>query len=274
MYWLAANKLTLNTNKSNFLIIKPRQKKAPRSVNISINGGQLKETDCVKYLGVLIDKNLTWKPHAQNVNLKFSKSLDILAKSRHVLSKDILPQIHNSFIAPHIYHGIINWGGAYSETLDPLRKKLKQAVRMILFKKRAEHNEPLFKSLGLLTFDDIYKHECAKFMFEVAKGNVGSCISDLFHLTSESHGMRTRQATNGNFSQPPIRTNYKTFFLTNSGVKTWNDIPSNIKNATSKKAFSRLFKQLILKNTSKIQNNLKESKKILHFPFTYLFHFL
>ena len=128
MYWLAANKLTLNTNKSNFLIIKPRQKKAPRSVNISINGGQLKETDCVKYLGVLIDKNLTWKPHAQNVNLKF---------------------------APHIYHGIINWGGAYSETLDPLRKKLKQAVRIILFKNRAEHNEPLFKSLGLLTFDDI-----------------------------------------------------------------------------------------------------------------------
>ena len=35
-------------------------------------------------------------------------------------------------------------------------------------------------------------------MFEVAKGNVGSCISDLFHLTSESHGMRTRQATNEN----------------------------------------------------------------------------
>ena len=63
--WLADNMLTQNTSKSHFLIIKPRHKKEPKTINMSINGEQLKETDYVKYLGVLIDKNLTWKPHIQ-----------------------------------------------------------------------------------------------------------------------------------------------------------------------------------------------------------------
>ena len=137
---------------------------------------------------------------------------------------------------------LIYWAGAYSysKTLDPLREKLKHAVKIILFKKRTEHSEPLFKSLGLLSFDDIYKLECSKFMFEVAKGNIDSCIRDFFHLTTDKHSLRTRQAFNGNFSQPSIRTNYKSSFLTNSSVKTWNNIPSNIKMATSRKVFSHL----------------------------------
>ena len=115
-------------------------------------------------------------------------------------------------------------------------------MRIILFENRREHSKPLFTSLGLLTFDDIYKVECTKLMFEVAKGNV-DCIRDFLHLTVESHGIRTRQASSGYFSQLLIGADYESLFLTNSGVKTRN---SNIKSATSKKVFSCHFKQLVL----------------------------
>ena len=56
--WLIANKLTLNTTKSNFMIIKPRQKKLSKKIEISINNESLRDSDCVKYLGVLIYKDL------------------------------------------------------------------------------------------------------------------------------------------------------------------------------------------------------------------------
>ena len=66
--WLVANKLSLNTNKSNFMIIKPRQKKLPKKIQLNINGEHLNESNYAKYLGVLIDNNLTWKQHIQHVN--------------------------------------------------------------------------------------------------------------------------------------------------------------------------------------------------------------
>ena len=89
-------------------------------------------------------------------------------------------------------------------------------------------------------------------MFEVSKGKVDSYICDYFHLTTECHNIRIRQATSGNFFQPQIRTNNKSLFITNAGIQFWNNIPSNIKSVASKKTFSCLFKQLLLQEyTSK-----------------------
>ena len=132
--WLVASKLTLNTNKSNFVIIKPRQKKVPKKIQLSINGDHLNESDCVKYLGVLIDNKLTWKQDIQHVNTKVAKSIDILAKMRHFAPYNILLNIYNAFISPHINYGIINWGGAYQNSLDPLSKNQKKAARLLFFK--------------------------------------------------------------------------------------------------------------------------------------------
>ena len=65
---LVANKLTLNTNKSNFMIIKPIPKKVPKNIQLSINGDHLNESECIKSPGILFDNNLTWKQHIQHVN--------------------------------------------------------------------------------------------------------------------------------------------------------------------------------------------------------------
>ena len=63
--WLTANKLALNTSKSNFMIIKPRQRKLSKNVKLKIDNEILQESKCVKYLGVLISKNQTWKEYIQ-----------------------------------------------------------------------------------------------------------------------------------------------------------------------------------------------------------------
>ena len=63
--WLNANKLTINAKKSNFVIFRPAQKRINHQPCIRIpdnksNGFALLECkDYVKFLGVLIDKNLT-----------------------------------------------------------------------------------------------------------------------------------------------------------------------------------------------------------------------
>ena len=63
--WLTANTLALNTSKSNFMIIKPRQRKLSKNVKLKIDNEILQESKCVKYLGVLISKNQTWKEYIQ-----------------------------------------------------------------------------------------------------------------------------------------------------------------------------------------------------------------
>ena len=55
--WLRANKLSLNVEKSNFVIFHPHQKKVPFSVNLKICNKYLEEKKCFKYLGIFIKSN-------------------------------------------------------------------------------------------------------------------------------------------------------------------------------------------------------------------------
>ena len=62
--WLKLNKLSLNYNKTKFMIIGT---KTPTPINISIGGHAIEQVSHIKYLGGIFDDNLNWKPHIQHV---------------------------------------------------------------------------------------------------------------------------------------------------------------------------------------------------------------
>ena len=58
--WLCANRLSLNIDKSNYVLFHPPQRNVNRfSFPLSINNHQLNREYCIKYLGLMIDSNLS-----------------------------------------------------------------------------------------------------------------------------------------------------------------------------------------------------------------------
>ena len=85
-------------------------------------------------------------------------------------------------------------------------------------------------------------------MYYVSKGTVETHFQKLFQLVNSRHNNQTRQATAGHLSRPLVRTNCKQNFITNYGVKVWNEIPREIRDAKSKKVFTKRFKTRLLDN--------------------------
>ena len=56
----------------------------------------------IKYLGVLIDENLSWKNHLDCVITKISKTIDMIAKLRHFVPSSVLTNIYKSLILPYL----------------------------------------------------------------------------------------------------------------------------------------------------------------------------
>ena len=68
-FWLRKNKLSLNYNKTNFMLInKHPHKTVECDFNLSINDAVLSRTDSVKYLGVYHDDKLNWTPHIKHLS--------------------------------------------------------------------------------------------------------------------------------------------------------------------------------------------------------------
>ena len=57
--WLDVNKLVLNIDKTNFVIFKSPQHLCPVTVSIKIGNFPIRKTSYVKFLGVLLDENLS-----------------------------------------------------------------------------------------------------------------------------------------------------------------------------------------------------------------------
>ena len=65
--WFKASKLSLNIQKPNYIIFKPRQRRNEFTLNIEMNGFKMNQFKEVNFLGVILDETLSWKFHISQV---------------------------------------------------------------------------------------------------------------------------------------------------------------------------------------------------------------
>ena len=180
--WLCANKLSLNIEKSNFILFHPPQKKLQdSSFNLKLCNKQLKREYCIKYLGILIDSHLNWKKQVEFIGKKIRRNIGILCKLRHHVDLNILVKLYYALIYPFLTYGILIWGNTYDTTLKPIFILQKKAVRIITFSKLDSYSSPLFKSLGLIKFFDIALFQIAFFMYRFHNNVLPAAFHSFFY---------------------------------------------------------------------------------------------
>ena len=92
--WLRSNELSLNTVKTEFMVIGSQNKlnnidSDPVSIPylISIDGFTIKRTKVVKYLGLVVDDALTWSLHIDYISTKIARGVGILKRTISFLPK-------------------------------------------------------------------------------------------------------------------------------------------------------------------------------------------
>ena len=107
-----ANKLTLNVKKCNYVIVRPHQKTIPfipqiKTFNPTSNTRVILELKgFAKYLDIMIDSELLWKHHIDFICQKISRSVGIIAKTRHYIPRHLLLNLYHALIAPYLNYGI------------------------------------------------------------------------------------------------------------------------------------------------------------------------
>ena len=103
--WVKSNKLSLNVDKTNFMLFTPKH--FSRSMgNIYINGTCIIEVTETKFLGVIIDYKLNWSSHVMNINKKIAKGIGIILKARKVFNNETLISLYYTFVYPYLNYCI------------------------------------------------------------------------------------------------------------------------------------------------------------------------
>ena len=240
--WLCANKLSLNIKKSNFVLFHPPQRKITLQVKLYISGTSLQKENCIKYLGIMIDSNLSWKTQISCISKKIKRSIGILSKLRYYVDLSILIKLYYALIYPFLIYGIITWGNTYPTTIQPLSVLQKKAVRIMTFSKFDEHSSPLFKKLNIIKLSDLIKYHISIFMFKFHNQLLPSVFNSYFTSVENIHSYNTRATAKKCYYLPKARTNYGLFSVRYQGPKIWNMIEQQIKLSSSIHQFKQKLK--------------------------------
>ena len=89
--WLYANKLSLNIEKTSFVVFHSPQRRIAHKLNLSIPNTSIKSDNQVKYLVLIFDSNLNWKPylHVHKLRKRVSRGIGVLSKVRYYVNRNI-----------------------------------------------------------------------------------------------------------------------------------------------------------------------------------------
>ena len=102
--WLCANRLSLNVDKTEFILFKPPRKNTSIRFTLRLNRKTIYESTKIQYLGVILDSQLSWKFHIHELRKKLCRALGILYQMQKIGSpKEILLRLYYSLSFSHIW---------------------------------------------------------------------------------------------------------------------------------------------------------------------------
>ena len=241
--WLTANKLSLNVNKTHLMIFKTRKKRLNYNAHVILNENPIEKVKYTKFLGIIIDEELSWKYHINHIATKVSKMVGITAKARHYLSLKLLLTLYNTMIYPYLIYCNVIWANTYSTRLKSIFMLQKKIVRIITFSNYTDDSRHLFKSLNILDIYELNIYLTGIFMYWYYRGNLSAYFTNFFTNNESIHSYNTRSATKIHVEFK--RTNYAKFSLRCKGATMWNSLPDDIKNIDSFDRFKKGLKLYI-----------------------------
>ena len=146
--YMKCNLLHINAKKCCYLYLNPNSRedhssvnKDLESLNLAIDGSILRHVKTAKFLGVLMDDELSWKPHIKALNCKLKSACGRIYRIKNCLPHEIYKQIYYALFESHLTFAISVWGGVSHRTIEPIFITQKRCIRMLFGDSEAYQNK-------------------------------------------------------------------------------------------------------------------------------------
>ena len=183
----------------------------PKNFNINISGIKIKRVENTKYLGLVFDSNMRWNEHIVYVYSKTKYLIFVFYKLMKILSTDCLRLVYYAFFHSIISYGMIAWGGAYSTSIELLKRLQIRLLKLVNKNKFITDKNPMY-------LDQIFEYESLSYHYNELQ---------LIYLTSN-------KITRNKSIQIPKRL--KTISIKNSYIRAlmiFNRLPKELKTINS-----------------------------------------
>ena len=233
--WLQSNLLTVNTSKTNYIIFAAKNKKIGEYNPLTINGERINKVNKEKYLGLILDSQLSWVPHIESVRNKLTSLTGALRNVARCLPREVRYIIYNSMVKSHLDYLVEVWGTAAKSNLQPLLIAQNKVIKALFRYSYLTPTIKIYKETNLMTLHQIYKYNTCIIIRKILTKDIHSKL--VFTKNLHIQKTLTRQAHNISLRTP--RTKYGRKNIMYEGANLYNSLPKDIKDITSLNSFKK-----------------------------------
>ena len=217
-------------------------------LNVKLDGMSLNRVSSTKFVGVIIDENLTWKNHIDSTSKTVSRNIGMLTKLKHFVAENILYSLYCSLILPYINYGVLIWGNTCKTYLDKIFKLQKWAIRTISNSHYRSHTGRLFSKFNILNVHVTFKLNLGIFRYRHHSNQLSPIFSTYFTKHVQIHNYPTRNAQD--YSINKTKAMFSDCAIRNCGPTFWNSLEKTLKQCKTTKHFRNQMKSFYYLNTT------------------------
>ena len=159
--WFETNKLTLNVDKTKFMLFSDRDidllslgyKLEIGKQTIDQIGSKCKEK-YFKFVGHVLDDKFSWEGHVKHICKKLSSANFAINSTKNFMPLQIRKTLYHTIFDSHLNFGVLLWGCAKNNIIKKVENLQKKCIRNVFLSKYKSHSQPIFKKLSILNLKD------------------------------------------------------------------------------------------------------------------------
>lgn len=241
--WLKINKLKLNEQKTKLMNLNLNN-----DTCIEINGRTIENVRSIKYLGMIIDKELNFNEHVDYICKKIGKKIGFFKRIRKKMDNITAVIVYNTMVKPHFeYCGTILYSCCNQGQLERLQKLQNKAMRSILKCNRYTPIRCMLDALKWLSIKQRLELNTLLAVFKVKYGAAPRILTRGVRRVGEIQPYPLRNANNFRVRFQNTAAGQNTFIY--KGLCLFNTLPNDIKNEANLRIFKRKCIEFVKTNT-------------------------
>lgn len=236
--WLNINRLQLNVNKTKVMLVRSVRKKVSESnIKVTLGNTVLEVVKEIKYLGVIIDRNLNFTAHVDYLGKKVGSKLGVFRRISVNLTPYMRCVVYKAIIAP-LFEYCSSVLLSISDTIMQYLQKLQnKGMRIILRCNYRTRIKDMLEALQFMSIRERIEYNVCIFVYKMINGECPSYLENKIELVGTKRGVQTRQTGDIHISRCKTREEQK--MLLHDGFKMFNQLPNELKNEKKLQNFKR-----------------------------------
>ena len=246
-YWMSANMLMLNNDKTKLIVFAPKHFRSDLSdVTVQVESFVVKQSDEVKNLGVIMDSSLTMMKQINSVTKSCYYHIRRIARIRKYLTEDATKSLVHAYITSRLDYcnSLLSLLPAY--VIRKLQRVQNSAARLVKKIPRRASITAHRKYLHWLPIIERVKFKVLLMVYKCLNNLAPYYLKTMLKVYNPPR--RLRSTSQKLLTVKRSKTNFGTRAFSRYGPTLWNKLPFNIKSANTLEQFKTLVKTYLFEN--------------------------